>query len=131
MTFARALAGDPDILILDEATSHVDAATEALIRAAVGQLLAGRTSIVIAHRLSTIREAGRIIVLHKGELREMGTHRELLERRGIYHRLYMLQIDPASTAAIGPSPALREAMEAGEERPPWPAGLSGNGDPAE
>lgn len=91
LAFARALAHAPEILVLDEATSHVDTATENLIQDALAKLLTGRTSIVIAHRLSTIRRAHKIIVLHKGELREMGTHAELLRQRGIYFRLHELQ----------------------------------------
>jgi ATP-binding cassette subfamily B protein len=91
LSFARALAYDPEILILDEATSSVDTESEHLIQDAIARLLAGRTSIVIAHRLSTIRNADSIIVLHKGQLREQGTHQELLARGGIYTRLYQLQ----------------------------------------
>jgi ATP-binding cassette subfamily B protein len=91
ISFARALAHDPAILILDEATSSVDSETELLIRDAVSTLMRGRTSVIIAHRLSTIQSVDRIIVLHRGELRESGTHQELLARRGLYHRLYQLQ----------------------------------------
>jgi ATP-binding cassette subfamily B multidrug efflux pump len=91
ISFARALAFHPQILILDEATSSVDTETELLIQAAIKKLLRGRTSIVIAHRLSTIQSASKIIVMHKGEVREMGTHQELLAHRGIYHTLYQLQ----------------------------------------
>jgi len=91
LSFARALAFDPAILILDEATSSVDSETELLIQDALRQLLKNRTSIIIAHRLSTIQNADRIIVLHKGEIREMGTHDELFEKDGIYRRLYELQ----------------------------------------
>jgi len=91
LSFARALAFDPKILILDEATSSVDTETELLIRDALEKLLAGRTSLVIAHRLSTVEKSDRIIVLHKGEIRETGTHAELLAQRGIYYRLYLLQ----------------------------------------
>jgi ATP-binding cassette subfamily B protein len=91
LAFARALAHDPQILVLDEATSSVDTETEALIQDAIGKLMEGRTSIVIAHRLSTVQHADRIVVMHHGEIREMGTHQELLARRGIYHRLYQLQ----------------------------------------
>lgn len=91
ISFARALATNPDILILDEATSSVDTETEQLIDHAVQTLLADRTSIVIAHRLSTIQRADKIIVLHHGELREQGTHQELLAYNGLYARLYRLQ----------------------------------------
>jgi ATP-binding cassette subfamily B protein len=91
ISFARALAFDPRILVLDEATSSVDTETEQLIQRAIAQLLRGRTSIVIAHRLSTIQKADTIIVMHKGEIREMGTHQELLALGGIYYKLYQLQ----------------------------------------
>ncbi len=91
LSFARALAFDPAILVLDEATSSVDTDTETLIQNATQKLLQGRTSIVIAHRLSTIQNADNIIVLHKGEIREMGTHQELLAHGGIYYKLYQLQ----------------------------------------
>ncbi len=112
LSFTRALVHDPDILILDEATAHIDPATEALIREALRELISGRTSIVIAHRLSTIREANRIAVLHKGELRELGAHRELLQKRGIYYRLYRLQLEPDLP---------RSDDEAEREKaPPWP-----------
>jgi ATP-binding cassette subfamily B multidrug efflux pump len=79
------------VLILDEATSSIDTETELLIRDAVARLMAGRTSIIIAHRLSTIQSVDKIILLHKGELREEGTHQELLALRGLYYRLYQLQ----------------------------------------
>lgn len=91
LAFARALAIDPAILILDEATSSVDTETELLIQQAIARLLSGRTSIVIAHRLSTIQNADTILVMHKGQLREQGTHQELLALGGIYRRLYQLQ----------------------------------------
>ncbi len=104
VAFARALAFDPRVLILDEATSSIDTETEQRIQAALMRLLVGRTSLVIAHRLSTIQRADKILVLHKGELREQGTHQELLALRGIYHRLYRLEY---------------QAQEA--ERRPWPA----------
>lgn len=91
VSFARALAFDPKVLILDEATSSIDTETEQLIQAALDRLLVGRTSLVVAHRLSTIQRADRILVLHKGHVRELGTHQELLAQRGIYHRLYQLQ----------------------------------------
>ncbi|RKU31748.1 antibiotic ABC transporter ATP-binding protein [Candidatus Poribacteria bacterium] len=91
VAFARALASDPSILILDEATSSVDTETEILIEQALNRLMEKRTSVVIAHRLSTIQNADKIIVLHRGEIRESGTHNELLQKGGIYHRLYQLQ----------------------------------------
>jgi ATP-binding cassette subfamily B multidrug efflux pump len=91
VSFARALAHNPQFLILDEATSSVDTKTELLIRAALDRLLEGRTAVVIAHRLSTIQHAHRILVFHKGRLREQGSHQELLALRGIYYRLYQLQ----------------------------------------
>jgi ATP-binding cassette subfamily B protein len=91
LSFARALAFNPRILILDEATSSVDTETELLIQQAIKKMLVGRTSIVIAHRLSTIQSADKIIVLHKGEIREMGNHQELLALNGIYRKLYELQ----------------------------------------
>lgn len=93
LAFARALVQDPDVLVLDEATAHIDSETEALIQDALLRLLTGRTSIVIAHRLSTIRRADQILVLHKGEIREVGRHEELLARGGIYRRLYELQYE--------------------------------------
>jgi ATP-binding cassette, subfamily B, multidrug efflux pump len=91
ISFARALAHDPKILILDEATSSVDTETELRVREALDRLVEGRTSIVIAHRLSTIQRADRIFVMHKGQLRETGTHQQLLAMRGIYWKLYQLQ----------------------------------------
>lgn len=91
LAFARALAFDPKILILDEATSNIDTETEHLIQDALVRLMEGRTSIVIAHRLSTIQNADKILVMHKGKIREVGTHRELLAKRGYYYRLYQLQ----------------------------------------
>jgi ATP-binding cassette subfamily B protein len=91
ISFARVLAMDPKILVLDEATSSVDSEIEARIEAATKVLLEGRTAVIVAHRLSTIRDADRILVLQRGELVEEGTHEELLERRGLYARLYELQ----------------------------------------
>lgn len=91
ISFARALAYNPKILILDEATASIDTESEQMIQKAISKLLKGRTSIVIAHRLSTIKNSNKIIVLHKGEIREVGTHYELLAKKGIYYRLYQLQ----------------------------------------
>jgi ATP-binding cassette subfamily B protein len=91
LAFARALAHDPQILVLDEATSSVDTETEFQIRAAIERLMEGRTSIIIAHRLSTIQKCDKIIVMHKGRIREVGTHQELLAARGLYYKLYQLQ----------------------------------------
>jgi len=100
LSFARALAFEPRILILDEATSSVDTDTELLIRDALHVLMAGRTTIAIAHRLSTIQDMDRILVLHKGHLRESGTHQELLALRGIYYRLFELQFKNGEQSAI-------------------------------
>ena len=100
LSFARALAHDPKVLILDEATSSVDPETEALIREALRRLLENRTSLVIAHRLSTIQHASRIVVMHKGRVREVGTHQELLQRRGIYYKLYELQYKDQEVSVV-------------------------------
>lgn len=91
LAFARTLAHNPRILVLDEATSSVDTETEALIQDAIAKLMEGRTCIVIAHRLSTVQHADRIVVVHHGEIREIGTHQELLVKRGLYYTLYQLQ----------------------------------------
>ena len=91
ISFARALAHNPRILVLDEATSSVDTETEIRVREALGRMVEGRTSVIIAHRLSTIQRADKIIVMHKGHVREIGTHQELLAERGIYWKLYQLQ----------------------------------------
>ena len=91
LAFARALAFNPDILILDEATSSVDTESERLIQQALNKLMSSRTSICIAYRLSTIQNCDRIIVMHKGEIREQGSHQELLRLKGIYYKLYQLQ----------------------------------------
>ena len=91
INFARALAHNPRILILDEATSSVDTETELRVRSALTRLVTGRTSVIVAHRLSTIQTANRILVMHKGQLREIGTHQELLAQRGLYWKLYRLQ----------------------------------------
>jgi ATP-binding cassette subfamily B protein len=108
MSFARALAHDPRILILDEATSSDDTETEFRIREALDHLVEGRTSIVIAHRLSTIQRADRILVMHKGQVRETGTHQELLAFRGIYWKLFQLQYKdqsvPLASLPVRPAP---------------------------
>jgi len=91
ISFARALAHEPKILILDEATSSVDTETEFKVRDALARMVEGRTSLIIAHRLSTVQRADKIIVMHKGQVREMGTHQELLAHRGVYFKLYQLQ----------------------------------------
>jgi ATP-binding cassette, subfamily B, multidrug efflux pump len=101
LSFARALAFDPNILVLDEATSSVDTATEKMIQKALDNLLENRTAIIIAHRLSTIEKADKIIVLHHGELREMGKHKELLDLKGIYYRLYQMQFKQDMARAAG------------------------------
>jgi ATP-binding cassette subfamily B protein len=93
LSFIRALLYNPSILILDEATSSVDTESEFLIQQAIDKLIAGRTSIVIAHRLSTIRKASQIIVLDKGEIKEAGTHEELMEKQGFYYKLHQLQFE--------------------------------------
>jgi ABC-type multidrug transport system fused ATPase/permease subunit len=103
LSFARALSHDPDILILDEATSNVDTETEILIQDALERLLRGRTSLVVAHRLSTVRNVDRILVLHRGQVREAGTHQELLRKRGLYYRLYQLQYKDQEALAAAPS----------------------------
>ena len=100
VAFARALAHDPEILILDEATSSVDTETEQQIRKAIDRLMTGRTSIVIAHRLSTIQRCDKIIVMHKGRIREVGTHQELLAERGLYFKLYRLQYKEQELQAV-------------------------------
>ena len=104
ISFARALAHEPKILILDEATSSVDTETEFKVRDALGRMVEGRTSLIIAHRLSTVQRADKIIVMHKGQVREMGTHQELLAHRGVYFKLYQLQYkDQEIAMKSGPS----------------------------
>jgi ATP-binding cassette subfamily B multidrug efflux pump len=105
ISFARALAHSPKILILDEATSSVDTETEFKVRDALSKMVEGRTSIIIAHRLSTIQRADKIIVMHKAQLREMGTHQQLLAKHGIYYKLYQLQYKDQEVSASGLMPA--------------------------
>ncbi len=107
LAFARALAYDPAILVLDEATSSVDTESELLIQEALGTLMQDRTAVVIAHRLSTIEHSDRIVVLHHGTVREIGTHQELIAARGIYHRLYQLQYALAAAPAPDLEPVTR------------------------
>jgi ATP-binding cassette subfamily B protein len=101
ISFARALAHNPRVLILDEATSSVDTETELRVREALGRMIEGRTSIIIAHRLSTIQRADRIVVMHKGQIRETGSHQELLAQRGLYWKLYQLQYKDQEVAVPG------------------------------
>ncbi len=111
ISFARALAHEPKILILDEATSSVDTETEFKVRDALARMVEGRTSLIIAHRLSTIQRADKIMVMHKGQLREMGTHQELLAHRGIYYKLYQLQYKDQEIADMGRAPSPANAGE--------------------
>ncbi|MGH9524001.1 MAG: ATP-binding cassette domain-containing protein, partial [Terriglobales bacterium] len=104
ISFARALAHNPRFLILDEATSSVDTDTELRVRDALANMVEGRTSVVIAHRLSTIQRADKIVVMHKGRVREMGSHQQLLGNRGIYWKLYQLQYkDQEVPAGVAPA----------------------------
>jgi len=113
ISFARALAHAPKILVLDEATSSVDTETEFRVRDALARMVEGRTSIIIAHRLSTIQRADKIIVMHKGQVREMGNHQELLTHRGIYYKLYQLQYkDQEMSVARTPSSATGSSQTA-------------------
>ena len=111
ISFARALAHSPKILILDEATSSVDTETEFRVRAALTKLVEGRTSLIIAHRLSTIQRADKIIVMHKGKVREMGSHQQLLAQRGIYYKLYQLQYKDQELPTVAPSPQLAPSRD--------------------
>ena len=112
LSFARALAFAPDVLLLDEATSSVDTDTERLIQDALQVLMAGRTTIAVAHRLSTVQDMDQILVFHRGELRESGTHQQLLAGRGLYRTLYQLQYKDqerdGARAAAGAKPAAFE-----------------------
>ena len=99
LSLARVLLADPKIFVLDEATSSIDTETEALIQDAIQTVLAGRTSFVVAHRLSTIRSADRILVIHNGQIRESGTHEELMARKGEYYSLYTHQYRREATQA--------------------------------
>ena len=123
LSFARALAFNPRVLILDEATSSVDTETELLIRDALRVMMRGRTTIAIAHRLSTIQDMDRILVMHRGELRESGTHQELLAMRGIYHRLYQLQFKTDDASYSGGAEAAT-----GDGAGVLVAGAAGSGD---
>jgi ATP-binding cassette, subfamily B, multidrug efflux pump len=114
ISFARALAHNPQVLILDEATSSVDTETEFRVREALTRMVEGRTSLIIAHRLSTIQRADKIIVMHKGKVREIGNHQQLLANRGIYWKLYQLQYkDQEIPAALLPqgSPEVRAGAD--------------------
>ena len=112
ISFARALAHDPKILILDEATSSVDTETEFRVRDALSRMVEGRTSLIIAHRLSTIQRADKIIVMHKGKVREIGTHQQLLAQRGIYYKLYQLQYkDQEVTTPASSSPQVTASAD--------------------
>ncbi len=106
ISFARTLAFDPAILVLDEATANIDSETEAVIQRALRRLTKGRTTFIVAHRLSTIQHADQILVLHKGKIRERGTHEELLQQQGLYHKLWRLQFEEQAErdAASGPGP---------------------------
>jgi ATP-binding cassette subfamily B multidrug efflux pump len=115
ISFARALAFEPAILVLDEATSSIDTETEQLIQQAIERVMRHRTSIVVAHRLSTVQRADQIIVLHHGEIREQGTHQELLAHHGLYWKLYKLQYSDSAKHEI-------PATQAGEEDAALPAG---------
>ncbi len=100
ISFARAILSNPSLFVLDEATSSVDTQTEQLIQQAIQNVLVGRTSFIIAHRLSTIRSADRILVIQDGEIIEDGTHRQLLKKKGYYHRLYTSQFEDEMGKAV-------------------------------
>src|SRR5262249_21734500 len=107
LSFARAIVADPALLVLDEATSAVDSEIEAEIQRALAVLMSGRTTIAVAHRLSTIVDSDEILVLHHGQVRERGTHRQLLAKRGLYERLYRLQAGARESAQIESPNALQ------------------------
>jgi ATP-binding cassette, subfamily B, multidrug efflux pump len=116
INFARALAHDPRILILDEATSSVDTETEVRVRAALNSMVQGRTSVIIAHRLSTVQRADKILVMHKGQLREIGTHQALLAQHGLYWKLYQLQYKDQEVGTPGrANEALGETLALGTD----------------
>ncbi len=115
ISFARALAHEPKILILDEATSSVDTETEFRVRDALNRMVEGRTSLIIAHRLSTVQRADKIIVMHKGQVREMGTHQQLLAQRGIYFKLYQLQYKDQEVGSGRASPASSEVTASADD----------------
>jgi ATP-binding cassette, subfamily B, multidrug efflux pump len=116
INFARALAHDPRILVLDEATSSVDTDTEMRVRSALERMIQGRTSVIVAHRLSTVQQADIILVMHKGQLREFGTHQELLGQRGIYWKLYQLQYkDQEDQASRAPGDLLDASLAVGTD----------------
>jgi ATP-binding cassette subfamily B multidrug efflux pump len=115
ISFARALAHEPKILVLDEATSSVDTETEFRVRDALNRMVEGRTSLIIAHRLSTVQRADKIIVMHKGQVREMGTHQELLAQRGIYFKLYQLQYKDQELSSGQASPASSEVTASADD----------------
>ena len=108
LSFARAIVVQPQILILDEATSNIDTETEILIQEALNYIMEGRTSIIIAHRLSTIKHVNRILVFHKGHLKEMGTHHELMLKKGLYYQLYQLQYKEQDLPIEVPSNSISE-----------------------
>jgi ATP-binding cassette subfamily B protein len=116
INFARALAHDPRILVLDEATSSVDTDTEMRVRSALERMIQGRTSVIVAHRLSTVQQADVILVMHKGQLREFGSHQELLGQRGIYWKLYQLQYkDQEVQASRAPGGVLDASLAVGTD----------------
>ena len=121
ISFARALAHEPKILILDEATSSVDTETEFRVRDALNRMVEGRTSLIIAHRLSTVQRADKIIVMHKGQVREMGTHQQLLAQRGIYFKLYQLQYKDQELNVARSSALARECRRLQRSRKSPPA----------